>query len=500
MNRTIPILRYLTFFVFSIGFAGMGSSLVAAEDKAGFDYSKAISEAVQSMEVANKAQADVLALEIYSQGASFLAEARLGIKEDYLPETIFENAQQAKQFFINAVQSIDSKKTIAGRILKDRKAVLLAVVRKSPALIERLKEIDEDLIDESDNFSEPLDPDDFADIQKKYFRLETKSIQYTALANAKQVIDQANEDDADDVAPKTLHTAQLDYKTAINKIDLSPRNPSIYKESVNEALNSAAFLFDVMNVIKGAEGTPEQIAIQIVKQKRALGELSSNVGKLEENLKTTKLTLQQKEGVLQQVDTVLKMKDDALKDRENALKDKENALQQTTSALQQKNSELKKKEGVLKTQQEQLARASTQVRFQKAMDEAREVIPETDALVYQQGLKLVFRLKTINFKTGRSEVPEFSKPLITKVNAIIKKLDAKKVVVQGHTDSVGTSNVNLKLSKARATSVAHYLHSHKGGYKISYAGYGESHPIASNETEQGRATNRRVDLVVSVKE
>ena len=70
---------------------------------------------------------------------------------------------------------------------------------------------------------------------------------------------------------------------------------------------------------------------------------------------------------------------------------------------------------------------------------------------------------------------------------------------QGHTDSVGASDLNLKLSTKRAVSVANYLAALGGGYKIGYIGYGESKPIASNETNVGRAINRRVDLVVTAK-
>ncbi|VAW96679.1 hypothetical protein MNBD_GAMMA23-789 [hydrothermal vent metagenome] len=465
---------------------GLSKEALAANNDAKNDPAKAIADVVQVMKSAQQDQADVLASEEFVKGRVFLEDARLGIKEEYLVETIMESAAMAKATFLNALEKAKTRKSKAGRILKDRKAALLAGVRKSNTLVKQMMEIDEELIDETDEFSESLDPDDFSEIQKKYYRLETRAIQFNALNSAKQAIDQATEDDADDVAPKTLRAALLDYKTAMNRIDLSPRNPNVYKESVDNALVSATHLFDVMNVIKGAEGTPEQIAIQIVKQKRALGKLSSSVGKLEANLKSTKQTLQEKEGALKQVDTVLQQKDTALKEKDTALK-------QTKTALKQK-------EGVLRTQEEQLARASTQVRFQQAMDEARKVIPETDALVYQQGNKLVFRLKRINFRSGAATIPEFSKLLISKVNSIIKKLDAKKVIVQGHTDSVGSAKVNKRLSTKRATAVATYLHQLRGGYKITYAGYGESYPIAPNETADGRATNRRVDLVVSVKQ
>lgn len=481
-NLIIPLI------IIAVSF-GPSKEIFAASN----DVDKAIADVVQTMKSAQLSQTDVLAFEEFAKARVFLEDAKLGIKDDYLRETILESAANAKATFLKAIKKARKRKASVGRILKDRKAALLAGVRKSDTLTKHMVKIDEELIDETDEFSEPLDPDDFSEIQKKYYRLETKATQFNALNDAKKTIDQATNDDADDVAPKSLRNALLDYKTAINKIDLSPRNPNVYSKSVDEALISAKHLFDVMNVIKGAEGTPEQIAVQIVKQNRALGKLSSSVGKLQANLKTTKQTLQEKEGALKQVDTVLKQKDTALKEKDSALK-------QTETALQQKDSELKQKDGVLKTQEEQLARASTQVRFQKAMDEARKVIPETEALVYQQGNKLVFRLKRVNFRSGDAVVPEFSKLLISKVNRIIKKLDAQKVIVQGHTDSVGTASINKRLSTKRATAVATYLHHLKGGYKITYAGYGESHPIAANETANGRATNRRVDLVVSVKQ
>ena len=468
---------------------------------------KSITDVVQMMKSAQQEQIDVLAFEEFAEGRAFFADAKLGIKEDYLVETILDSLVNAKGAFLNAIKKAKSKKKSAGRILKDRMSALSAGVRNSDKLVKQLMIIDEELVDETDQFGESLDPDDFAELQKRYYRLETKAIQFNALSNVKKVIDQANADDADDVAPKTLRTALLDYKTAMNKIDLSPRNPNIYNKSVDKAFISTAHLRDVMKVINGAKGTPEKIALQIVEQQRTLGKLTSNVGKLEANLKTTKQTLYEKEGVLKQVDTTLKQqntaleeKDTALKQRDTALKEKDSALKQSETALKQKDSELKQKEGVLKTQEEQLARASTQVRFQLAMEEARKVIPVTEALVYQQGNNLVFRLKRVNFKTGEAVVPEFSKILISKVNEIIKKLDAKKVIVQGHTDSVGTASVNKKLSTKRATAVATYLQHLKGGYKIAYAGYGESHPIAPNKTSEGRATNRRVDMIVSVKE
>lgn len=447
MNKLTKFAYFIMITVMMTGCANHRTAELAS----GNDPKKAIAEVTRIMLTAQQEQHDVLADEQYSMGSDYLAKARQDLKRGDSSDLVLNNAAIAKAFFEDAKDMANSRKSSAIRILAARESALKAGARKNTALVERMMTIDDDLKDETKQFSRPLSPEDFAELQKKYLTLEAKAVQFSALNSAKQAIEQAMKDDAEDLAPRSLRNASLDFKAAMNIIAQSPRNPSVYQKSVNEALTSATQLFDVMTVIVGAKGTPENIAEQIVKQKRSLGELSTN-------LKSAQQTLEQKEG------------------------------------------ELKRTEGVLKTQEQQLASASTQVKFQQAMDEARKVLSTDDALVYQQGNQLVFRLKRVNFKSGTSAVPESSKQLISKVDAIIKKLDAEQVTVQGHTDSIGATDVNKKLSDNRASAVANYLLSLAGGYKITYVGFGESHPIASNETSEGRATNRRVDLVISVKQ
>lgn len=440
--------------VFMAGCASPRKAKLAA----GNDPAQAMAEVMEVKDKALQRQLDVLADDDYAKARQYLSDAQRALKQGDSSESVLENAAIAKAFFQDARKIAKPRRSFAKRILKARESAISAGVRKSDKLVERLKEIDDDLKSESNQFSKSISLEDYSELQKKYLVLEAKAVQFSQLNTADLAIKKATEDDAEDLAPKSLRTASLDYKTAMNMIAQSPRNPKMYKASVDETLASATQLFDVMNVILGAKGTPENIAVQIVKQKRALGELSSNVGKLEANLSSTK-----------------------------------QSLDSTKQTLQEK-------EGALKTQEKQLARASTQVRFQQAMDEAQQVLSQDDALVYQQGNKLVFRLKRVNFRSGAALIPKSSEQLISKVDSIIKKLDAEKVIVQGHTDSVGSAKVNKKLSKERASAVAKYLASLRGGYKIAYSGYGESHPIASNETNAGRATNRRVDLVLSVKQ
>lgn len=83
------------------------------------------------------------------------------------------------------------------------------------------------------------------------------------------------------------------------------------------------------------------------------------------------------------------------------------------------------------------------------------------------------------------------------VALVLKEYDKTVIEVAGHTDSSGSDQYNQALSERRAQSVAGYLASH--GVKqqrLITVGAGESHPVASNDTEQGRATNRRVELTI----
>jgi OmpA-OmpF porin, OOP family len=85
------------------------------------------------------------------------------------------------------------------------------------------------------------------------------------------------------------------------------------------------------------------------------------------------------------------------------------------------------------------------------------------------------------------------------VAAEINKDPSIKVEVQGHTDSIGSEKYNMGLSKRRANAVRNYLIK-KGGVaadRLTAVGYGESMPIASNKTKEGRAKNRRVELKVN---
>jgi outer membrane protein OmpA-like peptidoglycan-associated protein len=105
-------------------------------------------------------------------------------------------------------------------------------------------------------------------------------------------------------------------------------------------------------------------------------------------------------------------------------------------------------------------------------------------------------LKGVNFETGKSTLLPESQATLNDVAASLKANSEIRVEVQGHTDNTGSAATNRRLSLARANAVRQYLIDQGvDGSRLVAKGYGPTKPIASNKTAEGRAQNRRVQLV-----
>ena len=103
----------------------------------------------------------------------------------------------------------------------------------------------------------------------------------------------------------------------------------------------------------------------------------------------------------------------------------------------------------------------------------------------------------LTFKTNSSAVSPNSYEVLNSISKVLKEYDETSISIEGYTDSTGSDNINLSLSKERADGVYYYLNG-RGIPKtrMSSVGYGKKNPIADNSTEQGREQNRRVEIKI----
>ncbi|MCX7830923.1 MAG: OmpA family protein, partial [Acidobacteria bacterium] len=102
----------------------------------------------------------------------------------------------------------------------------------------------------------------------------------------------------------------------------------------------------------------------------------------------------------------------------------------------------------------------------------------------------------INFDSGKSTIKQESKPIIDQIVQMMKGNTNLKIKIEGHTDNTGDPKFNKTLSEERAKSVVSAIVAQGiDSNRLTWAGYGQEKPIADNKTEEGRAKNRRVELV-----
>lgn len=106
-------------------------------------------------------------------------------------------------------------------------------------------------------------------------------------------------------------------------------------------------------------------------------------------------------------------------------------------------------------------------------------------------------LHNILFDTGKATIKPESAAALAVIGDVLKSDAALKIEIQGHTDNVGVSQVNLKLSQDRAAAVkAHIVQNHGiAADRMTTTGLGDTKPLGDNKSEEGRAQNRRVELV-----
>ena len=123
-----------------------------------------------------------------------------------------------------------------------------------------------------------------------------------------------------------------------------------------------------------------------------------------------------------------------------------------------------------------------------------------DANAMKSGLAAEGRIALygLYFDTGRAEVKPESKPQLDQMAKLLQSQPALKVFIVGHTDNQGTTDGNLALSLQRATAVSNALVSSYriDAKRLQAKGVANLAPLATNSSEEGRAKNRRVELVV----
>lgn len=325
----------------------------------------------------------------------------------------------------------------------------------------------------------------FRDATEAFASAELAAITTDVLATARAAIKDADSQRAKRYAPVTLAAAREQLATA----------EALLKDDRTEITRASAIAADAAATAKHAS----QIAT-VVREKPKLEDL---ILEWESYL----LRIQNAAGATMSVDTpaeeittYLETELERIRSSDLQLRKDLADSQAFAAALEEEIRELDLQlSGASAERRELTIQLEDQARTEEQFTQTETIFLPSEATVFRQSNNVVIRLFGLEFASGASKLDDSNKELLDKINQAIEVFPDSTVVIEGHTDSQGGARLNQQLSKNRAEAVQNYLIEtfRITPARITAAGFGASRPIAINETEEGRAKNRRIDLIIA---
>ncbi len=311
-----------------------------------------------------------------------------------------------------------------------------------------------------------------------YRALELSAIKSNYLAGTATLIANAKDDRIDRFAPKTIGKAEqliADASKALSSDRYDTDRPrSLARDAKYEATH-ARYIAGQAKAVDDEDKSVEDLILASEQPFRNIaGELDIVIDQSAGNEQAAK-----------DIVVAIQYLKDEIRDLELQLNDKD----QQIVLLQGEAKEKAVLADQIRRQDERRAQFST----------IERMFAPNEARVFRQGDQVTLRLIGLSFDSGKSVINADGFTLLSKVRDAVKVFPNSVLEVEGHTDSFGGDDANLVLSQERAESVRAYMLANMPQLNptaIKAFGYGEGKPIANNESKEGRARNRRIDLVI----
>lgn len=263
-----------------------------------------------------------------------------------------------------------------------------------------------------------------------------------------------------------------------------------YKEALSEINTLKGNISQLETEIKTKEAEKAALQSEISQLKKEVDNLKKEKEALEQDNSNLKYLLEAKKDELSKAITDLRAK----------VSEKEQKIKELTSEIERLSQEKAKA-----IEEKEKAIAELKGTYDSLVSELQEEIKKGEIAVTQLRDKLTLSMvEKILFDSGSAEIKKEGKKILDRVVEILKNVKDKQINIEGHTDNVPISPrlvhkfpTNWELSTARATNVVRYLQE-KGinPALLSATGYAEYRSVDTNETEEGRAKNRRIEIVL----
>jgi OOP family OmpA-OmpF porin len=476
--------NFVRLVLLAVFFLAAGNA--AAQDELRKTFFKEVDAALAAADAAN---AELLAPNAYEDGKKDYASAEIGLERGRNIEYVRDKVSDAEAHFSAAATAAELAKTVLSQVMKSRQDAANA---KAPDLSVDLWEKAQREFGYAIRY---LERGDLKTAKKKdieatslYRDAELVAIKAQYLTETRQLLADADRAKVGRYAPVTLGNAkqllaEAERELSENRYDTDrPRNLA---RQANYEAKHAIYLSEVVRDIRDKDLTVEDLVLQWEEPLREISSAADIVPAMSdghadvtdelvmyiENMRMTEQSLQQESEA-----SVLALAD--MEEEVRALDARLGGATEERAAL------------VQRLEAEELVKAQ--------FGQVEKMFSRNEARVFREGDNIILRLVGLTFDSGKSEIRQASFNLLEKVEKAIDVFPRSELIIEGHTDSYGGDESNQALSQQRAESVQQYMINAMRipSYRLIATGYGETNPVANNETESGRARNRRIDVVI----
>lgn len=464
-----------------------GKSLNVKKISSEADPDKNISQLESTINTASNNDIQFLSPEWFNKAQESLSVAKNMRKEGDEISKILKYVATGNAQIKKAEENAKLARTAIPTAIKNREAARNA---GATSLKEEYTEAEEKFLEltksiENDNVRWAKNNED--SVARLFDKLELKAIKQNMLGKVRDLIQEAKSKDAQKYTPKMLASTSTKLTDTDKFITNNRYKKELILEKAQDALFQAQRLHEILDLSKMIrkqssektalwfEGVINNIAETIPAKDMRNRDFNTQTRNIKESIKVLKND--------QQFLAKAKI------EHENEISD-----------LRDKVTDLRAKvEGMSESQKEVLAELEAEKNFQKKFKEIRTYFKPEEAEIYKtEGNDLLIRLRAIKFPVGKHILLPENYSILSKVQQSIRTFGEPEVIIEGHTDSTGSKELNEDLSHKRANSVLEYLSANETlpTEKLMAVGYGSQKPIASNKNKEGRSLNRRIDIII----
>ncbi len=461
------------------------------------------SEADELLAKAREVKAEFFAPVSFGKAMRYYDQATEDFAGGRMPEDIRERTKNAAVYFAKAIDaSKRGETTLRSTMVARTDASTAGALRSSLELWNKAEDKFLRAARKLEDGDETGSHRDASEAETLYRTAELEAIKANFLSPARDLLKQADDLHVKDNARMTLQRSQrlvmlVEALLRQNRYDTDSAR-DFAQEARYEATH-AIYLHQLIAGLKRQDMSFEDILIEAeVQFQRVAGGLGIRarfdkgfdgpVAEVNAAIKARDQKILKDADTVHQLADMIRQKDneiDNLKQQVGAMQTRLGSLTEAEQKLQQAGKELEQRLLLSRAQENTIRRVAA-------------MFTDEEGNLLREGDNIILRLYGLSFPSGRSAIEAQYYPLLSKVQDVIKKFPNCKVMIEGHTDSQGPDDANQTLSESRAKAVAEYLMANMSvQLPINSTGFGESRPIASNDTPEGRAKNRRIDVVIT---